>query len=76
MSLLGLEVRGKLAGTISVSHDAAGEELVGAIEFDATVKDWRMLLLPIASEQKTRALYFRYEGKGEWELKSFCFFAE
>jgi len=75
-SFLGLEVRGELAGTITVSHDTAGEEVIGAIEFDAAVRDWRMLLLPIAPEQDTRALYLRYEGKGEWELKSLCFFAE
>ena len=76
VSLLGLEVRGKLAGTISVSHDEAGGEVIGAVEYDASVEDWRMLLIPVAPEQKTRALYFRYEGAGEWELKSFCFFNE
>lgn len=75
-SLLGLEVRGRISGTITVSHDEAGEEVIGAVEFDAAVEDWRMLLVPVAPEQKTRALYLHYEGKGDWELKSFCFFAE
>ena len=76
VGLLALEVRGQLAGTVTVSHDAEGAEIIGAIELEMTAADWSMVLLPVAPEQKTRALYLRYEGEGEWELKSFCFFAQ
>ena len=34
-----------------------------------------MLLIPITPKKNTRALYLRYEGAGEWELKT-LFFAE
>lgn len=75
-TLLGLEVRGQIAGVLTVSHDEAGEEAIGVIELTAMTEDWRMLLLPIAPEQAARPLYLRYEGEGEWELKTLAFFTE
>lgn len=73
---LGLELRGDFEGTVSVSHDEKGKKLIGAIELGMTSGDWQMVLIPIAPEQKTRALYLHCQGEGEWELKSFCFLNE
>ena len=75
-TFVGLELRGRFEGTITAAHDAAGEEVIGAIELGMDNEDWEMILVPIAPEQKTRPLYLRYEGEGEWELKSFCFLTE
>ena len=75
-SLLGLEVRGKLAGSLTVSHDIEGRELIGEAELDVASEDWRMLLIPITPLPGTKPLYLRFAGEGEWELKTFCFFAE
>ena len=38
--------------------------------------DWQMLLLPITPEPGAHPLYLRYEGAGEWELRSFCFLSD
>ncbi len=73
--LLGLEVRGQIAGTITAAHHAEGTQAIGAIELSLTAEDWQMLLIPITPKKNTRALYLRYEGAGEWELKT-LFFAE
>lgn len=42
----------------------------------ADMADWQMLLLPISPEPGARPLYLRYEGEGEWELKTLCFIAD
>ena len=47
----------------------------GRRELSLTAEDWQMLLIPITPKKNTRALYLRYEGAGEWELKT-LFFAE
>lgn len=74
--MLGLELRGRVSGMITVAHDAEGSDPIGAIELGTDTEDWQMVLIPIGPEQKTNPLYLRYEGEGEWELKSFCFFGE
>ena len=75
-SLLGLEVRGKLAGSLTVSHDIEGRALIGEAELELTAEGWHMLLIPITPLPGSRPLYLRFAGEGAWELKSFCFFAE
>ena len=39
-------------------------------------EDWQMILIPLSAENGTHALYLSYEGEGEWELKTLCFFAD
>ncbi len=74
--LLALEVRGEIEGTVTVAHDAEGAEPIGAVQLSMNTADWQMLLLPLAPETGVRPLYLRYEGEGEWELKSFCFLSD
>ena len=73
---LGLELRGKLNGVVSVAHDAEGEDVFGAIELGMETEDWQMCLIPIAPKRGRHALYLLYEGEGAWELKTLAFFAE
>ncbi len=73
---LGLELRGSVNGTITLSHDEAGEEGIGEVELSTVQDDWQMVLIPVSVENGTRALYLRYEGEGEWDFKSFCFFPD
>ena len=75
-SCLGLELRGSLNGTITVAHDEAGKEVIGAIELNMAQNNWQMILVPISPESGSHALYLLYEGTGEWEFKTFCFFTE
>ena len=75
-SLLGLELRGSFSGTVTVSHDAEGKDPVGELELSLDAPAWRMALLPILPRRGKQALYLRFAGEGELELKSFCFFAD
>ena len=75
-NFLGLELRGSFDGTITVSHNIRGLNPIGAVEVHGTVEDWSMALLPITPKKGTRPLYLRYDGEGEWELRSFCFFSD
>ncbi len=73
---LGLELRGKLNGVVSVAHDPEGEELIGGIELGMETEDWQMCLIPIEPKRGRQALYLLYEGEGEWELKTLAFISE
>ncbi len=75
-ALMALELRGRFEGTVSVFHSAEGGEPIGALELSLSSEDWQMALLPIQPERGTHPLYLRYEGSGEWDLRSFCFIAE
>ena len=75
-SFLGLELRGHVNGTITAACDEAGEEIIGAVELSMAQEDWQMILIPLSAENGTHALYLSYEGEGEWELKTLCFFAD
>ena len=73
---LGLELRGRFEGTVTVAHDEKGKKPIGAIELGLDSDDWQMALIPIMPKQKPQPLYLLSEGTGEWELKTICFFAE
>ena len=74
--LLTLEVRGKIEGTITVAHDAETSDPIGAVQLSMNTEDWQTLLLPLAPEPGAHPLYLRYEGEGEWELKTLGFISD
>ena len=73
--LLALELRGTFSGTVTVSHDEKGNRVIGEIELGLSAPDWAMVMLPITPRKGKRALYLRFAGEGELDLKTICFFA-
>ena len=71
--LLGLELRGNFAGSITVSHDEADTEAIGEYELRLRSEDWGLHLIPITPEKGTHALYLHFAGAGNLELKSLAF---
>ena len=74
--LLALELRGTFSGTVTVSHDEKGNRVIGEIELGLSAPDWAMVMLPITPRKGKRALYLRFAGEGELDLKTICFFAD
>ena len=75
-SLLALELRGSFSGTITVSHDPAGQFPIGEMELEMDSDTWRMVLIPITPLKGKQPLYLRFGGDGSAEFKSFCFFED
>ena len=74
--LLALELRGTFSGTVAVSHDEKGNRIIGEIELGLSAPGWGMVMLPIAPRKGKRALYLRFAGEGELDLKTICFFTD
>ena len=71
--LLALELRGSFAGTITVSHDEEGAAEIGALELSLSAEQWGLHLIPITPEMGVHALYIRFTGEGELDMKTFAF---
>lgn len=71
--LLALELRGSFAGTVTVSHDEAGNRPIGAYEVALESESWAEHIIPIQPRKGKRALYLHFKGKGTLDLKTLAF---
>ena len=71
--LLALELRGSFAGTVTVSHDEAGNRPIGAYEVALESESWAEHIIPIQPRKGKRALYLHFRGKGTLDLKTLAF---
>ncbi len=70
---LALELRGQFAGTLTVSHDAAGTEVIGSAELGFREEAWAIRLIPLTPAAGKGALYLHFRGEGSLDLKTFSF---
>ncbi|MBR3357544.1 MAG: family 43 glycosylhydrolase [Solobacterium sp.] len=71
--LIAIEYRGTFDGTILIAHDEMMEDVIGEIEMSADTEVWEMTIVPVGSVRGRAALYFRFEGTGEMDLKTIAF---
>ena len=71
--LLTMEIRGTFAGTVTISHDEAGHDIIGTLEVELKSQEWAVELIPIAPHAGKQALYFSFKGRGEMDFKRFGF---
>ena len=74
-SLLAMECRGNFQGRICVAHDETFKDAIGEKEIIIDSENWQIILLPASLAKGTHALYLRFEGEGETDLKTIAFIA-
>lgn len=70
---LALELRGSFAGTVTVSHDEAGDSPIGTSEVTLASENWAMHIIPIQPRNGKQALYLHFKGSGTLDLKTLAF---
>lgn len=70
---LALELRGSFSGEVVICHDEKGEREIGRLPLNLNREEWKNLLVPLAPDAGKQALYLRFAGEGEAELKGFAF---
>ena len=72
---IGLELRGDFSGTVAVSLDEAENEPVCVCAVSEPGAEWRLIRLEISEVLPAgeHAVYFRFEGSGECEMRSLVF---
>ena len=68
-----LELRGDFAGTITVSTDEVGEEVIGFVEQSVEEKQWNLINIPLQTVAGRSALYLHFKGEGSLDLKNLIF---
>ena len=68
-----LEMRGAFKGKVLVSKDEEGKELIGEKAVTVECEDWQVFRIPCDVSLSGCAVYFRFSGEGECEMKSFGF---
>ncbi len=68
-----LEMRGAFKGKVLVSKDEEGKELIGEKAVTVECEDWQVFRIPCDVSLSGSAVYFRFSGEGECEMKSFGF---
>ena len=71
--LLLIETRGSFNGTVTVSHDAKGKNVIGEYEVDSRNDYWELHLVPFVPDAGRHPLCIRFDGKGTMELRSIGF---
>jgi len=71
---LRLYLRGRAFGKLQVSQSPGFEKLAGEAKLKLrSKKDWQFLEIPCSFEPGTKALYFRYKGRGFVDFSGFSF---
>ena len=71
--LLLLETRGTFSGSITVSHDAKGRNVIGEYEVDSRNDYWELHLVPFVPDAGRHPLCVRFDGRGTMELRTVGF---
>ena len=67
-----LEMKGDFRGSVTLSHDPAGEIIIGKLSA-APEDTWRLFPAVITPKAGKQALYLRFKGEGTAELKQIAF---
>lgn len=68
-----LELRGNFDGRVTISHDEGGENAVGGTALAPIPDSWGLYAVTIRPNPGKGALYLRFAGRGEAELKTLAF---
>ncbi len=71
------ELRGNLKGKIILMEDMDGKRILAEKEIMLCEEEmWQIIILPCEQKTEKTAIYFKFEGKGEADMKSFGFCQE
>ena len=68
-----LELRGTFSGSIIISHDEAGDDVIGKLTANVDTESWQILKTPVEAKTGCLPLYIHFKGKGSLDLKSLGF---
>ena len=68
-----LEIRGNFNGSIRVSHDAEGKNVIGKDQININTDNWRFVDVSIKPLSGKQSLYFHFDGTGTLDFKRFSF---
>lgn len=71
--LLLIETKGTFNGSIIVSHDAKGKNVIGEYEVDSRNDYWELHLVPFVPDAGKHPLCLRFDGKGTMEFRTIGF---
>lgn len=70
---LALELRGSFSGSVVVSTDELGENVVGNAVLSVQNTIWNLSAVAVSVPDGIHALYFSFDGEGELDVKSIIF---
>ncbi len=70
---LALEFRGSFKGTLTVSHDAEGNEACGGLDLAFAEETWTATTFNCSFSEGKHALYLSFRGEGKLEFRTFGF---
>lgn len=68
-----LELRGKFKGSVTISLDRDGADILGSKEIDIDTQIWSNYNLSVNMQEGIKPLYFIFNGEGSMDMKSFGF---
>ncbi|MBR1419692.1 MAG: family 43 glycosylhydrolase [Selenomonadaceae bacterium] len=68
-----LEIRGNFSGSIRVSHDSEGRNVIGKDQINIDTDNWRFVDVSIKPLNGKQSLYFHFDGTGTLDFKRFAF---
>lgn len=68
-----VELRGTFTGKVEVLADPDGKVVLGETALQLQDQAWQICKVPCAYEAQQTAIYFRFTGEGQAEMKSFAF---
>ena len=73
VSEIALEIRGQFQGKVVVSNDEKGKDVTGETFLALDNDMWQMKHVKVSFSDGVHALYFRFYGEGNLEMKRFSF---
>ena len=70
---MSLELRGSFAGKLTVSHDEAGKQEIGAKDLSVSSEAWETWNVEIMPEEGCQALYLHFVGDGNLDCKTLSY---
>ncbi len=72
-SSMTMEIRGDFDGTVKISLDAEGKQVIGEADLSVHKADWTGTLIPITDVNGKQAVYLTFAGNGNMDFKRFGF---
>ena len=72
VSKIQLELRGNFKGTVEISQSLDGAA-IGSQKLNMSSNSWGMIEIPVKAKSGVQALYFKFNGSGKADFKTFAF---
>ena len=72
VSKIQLELRGNFKGTVEISQSLDGAA-IGSQKLNMSSNNWGIIEIPVKAKSGVQALYFKFNGSGNADFKSFTF---